>query len=90
MNRPKDRPEKRFLPAGFFIIHQRCNFPMPSATVKFKDMTKYEVARVVGARALQLAMGAPCLVKNNLNTINSLVLAKLEFEKNAIPLSVLR
>jgi len=74
----------------FFIIHQRCNFSMSSATVKFKDMTKYEIARVVGARALQLAMGAPCLVKNNLNTINSLVLAKLEFEKNAIPLSVLR
>jgi DNA-directed RNA polymerase subunit K/omega len=63
---------------------------MASSTVKFKDMTKYEIARVVGARALQLAMGAPCLVKNNLNTINSLVLAKLEFEKNAIPLSVLR
>jgi DNA-directed RNA polymerase subunit K len=63
---------------------------MPSATVKFKDMTKYEKARVIGARALQLAMGAPCLVKNNLDTINSLVLAKLEFEKNAIPLSVLR
>ncbi|MFA5247533.1 MAG: DNA-directed RNA polymerase subunit K [Candidatus Micrarchaeia archaeon] len=63
---------------------------MSTATIKFKDMTKYEVARVVGARALQLAMGAPCLVKNNLNTINSLVLAKLEFEKNAIPLSVIR
>ena len=63
---------------------------MASAIVKFKDMTKYEKARVIGARALQLAMGAPCLVKNQLGTINSLALAKLEFEKNAIPLSVIR
>jgi DNA-directed RNA polymerase subunit K len=58
--------------------------------VKFKDLTKYEKARIIGARALQLAVGAPCLVKNAANTINALELSKLEFEKNAIPLQVLR
>jgi DNA-directed RNA polymerase subunit K len=58
--------------------------------VKFKDLTKYEKARLIGARALQLATGAPCLIKGAPNTINSLELAKLEFDKNAIPLSVLR
>ena len=58
--------------------------------VKFKDLTKFEKARLIGARALQLAMGAPCLVKNAPLTINALVLAMAEFDKNAIPLSVIR
>ena len=58
--------------------------------VKFKDITKYEKARLIGARALQLAVGAPCLVKSAPSNINALVLAKLEFEKNAIPLQVMR
>lgn len=61
-----------------------------AAIIKFKDMTKFEKARIIGARALQLAMGAPCLVKSAPSTTNSLVLAKAEFEKNAIPLAVLR
>lgn len=58
--------------------------------VKTKDLTKYEKARLVGARALQLASGAPCLVKNAPGTVNSLILAKTEFEKNAIPLAIIR
>ena len=55
--------------------------------------TKYEKARIVGSRALQIAMGAPLLVKvkdmeeHGFNPVN---LAKLEFEEGAIPITVRR
>lgn len=53
------------------------------------ELTKYEVARIVGARALQLAMGAPPLIKAD-NILSPVALAEAEFEKNAIPLHVVR
>ncbi|MEM4255468.1 MAG: DNA-directed RNA polymerase subunit K [Candidatus Norongarragalinales archaeon] len=57
--------------------------------MKAQDLTKYERARIVGARALQLAMGAPPLVKAA-NTISPVKLAQIELEKNVIPLFVVR
>lgn len=53
------------------------------------EFTKYEVARIIGARALQLAMGAPPLVKSE-NILSPVALALVEFHKNAIPLHVVR
>ena len=58
--------------------------------VKFEELTKYEQARIVGARALQLSMDAPPLVDVPKNMIDSVKLARLEFAKNVIPLQVLR
>ncbi len=57
--------------------------------------TKYERARLIGARALQLSMGAPINIKlseKDLEKINysTLEIAKLEYEKNAIPIEVKR
>ena len=57
--------------------------------------TKYEKARIIGARALQLAMGAPLLLelsekeleKINYNTIE---IAKMEFEKDILPITIKR
>ncbi|MBI5636062.1 DNA-directed RNA polymerase subunit K [Candidatus Micrarchaeota archaeon] len=57
---------------------------MASKDVK---LTKYEKARIVGARALQLAMGAPPLVATK-EALSAVQMAFLEFEKNAIPLYV--
>lgn len=61
-----------------------------SRAVKFEDLTKYERARVVGSRALQLAMGAPPLVKVPEGLLHPVKLAKLEFDKQVVPLQVLR
>jgi len=55
-----------------------------------EKFTKFEKARIIGARALQLAYGAPPLVKVPAGTINPLDLAELEFEKGAIPITILR
>ncbi|MCW6160016.1 MAG: DNA-directed RNA polymerase subunit K [Candidatus Micrarchaeales archaeon] len=52
--------------------------------------TKYEKARIIGARALQLAYGAPPLVKVPEHMINPIDLAELEFEKGAIPITILK
>ena len=52
--------------------------------------TKFEKARIVGARALQLAYGAPPLVKVPAGMVNPIDLAELEFEKKVIPITILR
>ncbi|MBI2137067.1 DNA-directed RNA polymerase subunit K, partial [Candidatus Woesearchaeota archaeon] len=52
--------------------------------------TRYEEARIIGARALQIAMGAPFAVKLSGEELeklhyNPVAIAKLEFSKDAIP-----
>jgi len=56
--------------------------------IKPKEMNRFEKARVISARALQLSMGAPQLIKTK--EIDSITIAELEFEKDAIPITVLR
>lgn len=57
--------------------------------------TKYEIARIIGARALQLAMGAPMLLKlseQDLEKIkfSTIEIAKKEFEKDLLPITIRR
>ena len=57
--------------------------------------TKYERARMIGSRALQLAMGAPFLVKMNEKELESIRyspidIAKAEFAEGLIPITVRR
>lgn len=53
-----------------------------------ESYTRYERARIVGARALQIAMGAPFLVKTDL--IEPLDIALKEYETGVIPITVKR
>ena len=60
-----------------------------------KHYTKYEVARMIGSRALQISMGAPVLVKlsgKELETIgyNPIEIAKKEFDAGVLPITVRR
>ena len=57
--------------------------------------TKYEKARIIGARALQISMGAPFMVKISKKQLaelkyNPIEIAKIEFEKDAVPITVRR
>jgi len=57
--------------------------------------SKYERARIIGARALQISMGAPFLVKLSKNDLeklkyNPLEIAKKEYGDGALPLTVNR
>tara|TARA_Y100000310_G_C20596952_1_gene770989 strand:- start:993 stop:1193 length:201 start_codon:yes stop_codon:yes gene_type:complete len=58
-------------------------------------LTKYEKARIIGARALQISMGAPFLTKfgkDELGKINfkPVEVAKLEFSKGVLPITIKR
>ena len=50
--------------------------------------TRFEKARIIGARALQISRGAPMMVKTKLK--DPVKIAKLEFEKGLIQLDVKR
>ncbi|MBS1193710.1 MAG: DNA-directed RNA polymerase subunit K [Methanomicrobiales archaeon] len=50
--------------------------------------TRYERARIIGARALQISMGAPVLVKTS--RIDPLEIAIEEFTAERIPITVKR
>ena len=57
--------------------------------------TKYEKARIIGARSLQIAMGAPILVKmtkKDFTAINydPVQIAKLEFVNGVLPITIKR
>lgn len=53
-------------------------------------LTKFEKARIIGARALQLAMGAPFLIERPKDEFDTVRLAQLELEKEVLPLTIKR
>ena len=55
-----------------------------------ENYTKYEKARIVGARALELAYGAPPLIKVPEGVVDPVRLAEMEFDKRVIPITVLK
>ncbi|MEM0203735.1 MAG: DNA-directed RNA polymerase subunit K [Archaeoglobaceae archaeon] len=50
--------------------------------------TRFEKARIIGARALQIAMGAPVLIETD--KTDPIEIAIEEFEKGVIPITVKR
>jgi len=58
-----------------------------------RSFTKYETARILGARALQIAMNAPLLIKitqEDLEKIkfDALKIAEVELNSNILPISI--
>jgi len=63
--------------------------------MKTEQFSKYEIARILGARALQIAMNAPLLIKINEEDLekikyDALKIAEVEFESGILPISVKR
>ncbi len=60
-----------------------------------EEYTKYEKARILGARALQIAMDAPLLLKIKKEKLENiqydpLKIAELEFSEDVLPITVKR
>ncbi|MGV8150672.1 MAG: DNA-directed RNA polymerase subunit K [Candidatus Woesearchaeota archaeon] len=60
-----------------------------------EKLTKYEKARLIGARSMQISMGAPILIKTTPKLLEELKydpleIAKLEFEEGVLPISIKR
>jgi len=53
-------------------------------------LTRYEKARIVGARALQISFGAPILVQKPKNLIDPIKIALLELKSQILPLTIRR
>jgi DNA-directed RNA polymerase subunit K/omega len=53
------------------------------------NFTKYEKARIIGARALQISMNAPILIDRG-NEMSAIEIAKREFEAGILPITVKR
>jgi DNA-directed RNA polymerase subunit K/omega len=52
--------------------------------------TKFEIARIIGARALQLSMGAPLLIKRPEELYDTTEIAKKELDSGVLPISIKR
>jgi DNA-directed RNA polymerase subunit K/omega len=53
-------------------------------------LTRFEKARIVGARSLQLAMGAPPFMTVDKNLRDPIAIATSELEEGALPVSIRR
>lgn len=58
-------------------------------------LTKYEEARLIGARALQIAMGAPLMIKMTAEDFKKIKyspieLAKMELKQEILPITIKR
>jgi len=54
------------------------------------EYTRFEKARIIGARALQVSLGAPVLIEIPEGMIDPIEIAMLEFKKGVIPITVNR
>jgi len=60
-----------------------------------QKFTKYEVARIIGARALQISMGAPLLIQMGESDLEKIKyspveIAKMEFKLGILPITIKR
>jgi DNA-directed RNA polymerase subunit K/omega len=53
-------------------------------------LTRFERARIVGARALQIAMGAPILIEPSSSLSNPIDIALKELEVGILPITIRR
>jgi DNA-directed RNA polymerase subunit K len=56
----------------------------------YMEHTRFEKARIIGARALQITMGAPPLIRDRKGIISPVDLAESEYRKGVIPINALR
>lgn len=55
-----------------------------------EKLTRFERARIISARALQLSLGAPPLIKIVSDSVTPYDLSKKEFDERVLPFVILR
>jgi DNA-directed RNA polymerase subunit K len=61
-----------------------------AAPLETGDFTRFERARILGARALQVSLGAPILIDVTPTTVDPVEIAEAEFAAGRIPITVRR
>lgn len=54
----------------------------------YEGFTRFEKTRIISARALQISMGAPILIKTDLDDPKKI--ARTEFDEGVLPITVKR
>ena len=62
----------------------------PQILIGPPKLTRFEKARIVGTRALQISMGAPLLIEPTKQLINPIDLALKELEMGVLPITIRR
>ncbi|MDW5563777.1 MAG: DNA-directed RNA polymerase subunit K [Methanomassiliicoccus sp.] len=52
--------------------------------------TRFEKARIIGARSLQVSLGAPVLIDIPEGMIDPVEIARLEYDRGVLPITVKR
>jgi len=92
--------QKGVLSSGFFLVTISASKDKRKAKRAAEEgfeiligpakLTRFEKARIIGARSLQLAMGAPAFVPMDESIRDSISLAMMELAGDALPISIRR
>ncbi|MBS7615386.1 DNA-directed RNA polymerase subunit K [Candidatus Bathyarchaeota archaeon] len=74
------------------IIKERSNktSSKKEATIGPPKLTRFEKARIIGARALQIAMGAPILIQPTKERSSPIDIAIEELNRGVLPITIRR
>jgi DNA-directed RNA polymerase subunit K len=72
--------------SGKLRVNDRSSSQLPAPS----EYTRFERARILGARALQISLGAPILIDIASSLVDPVEIAELEFAANRIPITVRR
>ncbi len=61
---------------------------LPHDTLVYMKHTKFERARIIGARSLQISMGAPVIIDVPKEMIDPVDIAILEYDNRVIPITI--
>jgi DNA-directed RNA polymerase I, II, and III subunit RPABC2 len=93
----EEETKKSNRPADEVVTYQETEFelreveaPANKIVTGLPWLTRFERARITGARALQLSLGAPPLIKASEEAKTSILLAMEEVEQKALPISIRR
>lgn len=71
---------------GKLSVNDRSSTLLPGP----QEYTRFERARILGARALQISLGAPLLIDLPSTLVDPVEISELEFAANRIPITVRR
>jgi DNA-directed RNA polymerases I, II, and III subunit RPABC2 len=93
----KEEIEQESLRKEKFVEYEESDFNLREITTQDqqiligpKRLTRFEKARITGARSLQISFGAPLMIKADVKSRSSISLAIEELEKKALPISIRR
>jgi DNA-directed RNA polymerase subunit K len=77
-------------PASVAYALEDVKVPKKTAVLRVEyDYTRFERARILGARALQISLGAPILADVPTSMIDPLTISEVEYAEHVIPITVI-